>query len=423
MATARPRGTNDILPGESERWQIMEDAIHRICGAYGYQEIRTPMFEHTELFERGIGETTDIVEKEMYTFKDRGERSLTLRPEGTAPVVRSFLEHKMYGQALPTKLYYVGPMFRYERPQAGRYRQFYQFGVEAFGSSDPALDVEMITMPIHVYIELGLKDFEVHVNSIGCPKCRPPYRQRLQKYLNDDKDKLCGTCQSRYDRNPMRILDCKVSSCQELTAEAPLIADYLCEECSEHFQAVQNYLQQLDVKVVPNRRLVRGFDYYTKTVFEIKVPGLGAQDAVGGGGRYDGLVEEMGGPSTPGVGFAVGMERVLLALDKEGAKTLTRPGMDGFVAQFGGASKERAVALVHELRRAGLSVDMDYLGRSLKAQMKAADRARVHWVLFLGDDELAAGAARVRWMKTGEEETVALAELAAYLKAQKEARP
>ncbi len=417
VTIARPRGTNDILPGESEQWQVLEEAIHRICQAYGYREIRTPIFEHTELFERGIGETTDIVSKEMYTFSDRGQRSLTLRPEGTAPVVRSFLEHKLYGQALPTKLYYVGPMFRYERPQAGRYRQFYQFGVEAFGSGDPALDVEIIAMPIQVYKELGLETFEVCINTIGCPDCRPAYREALRSHLADSKSQLCRSCQTKYDRSPMRILDCKEATCQELTKDAPLILDYLCSGCRDHFAEVKRYLELLEVDFVHDPRLVRGFDYYTKTVFEIKVESLGAQDAVGGGGRYDRLVEEMGGPPTAGVGYGVGMERVLLALQQQAGDALKPSGMDGFLAQFGGATKEQAVVLAHRLRALGLKVDLDYLDRSLKAQMKAANRSGARWVMIIGQEELENNQARIRWMYDGTEEAVDFDTAAQYLAA------
>lgn len=415
MATTRPRGTNDILPGEVHKWQKLEEIIRRVCRNYGYQEMRTPIFEHTELFERGIGEATDIVEKEMYTFTDRGDRSLTLRPEGTAPVVRAFLENKLYGQALPGKFYYIGPMFRYERPQAGRYRQFYQFGVEVIGSKDPSLDVEMITMPIEVYKACGLEGFEVNLNSIGCPKCRPAYRDRLKKLFSERKEQLCGSCQARLERNPLRILDCKVDKCKEATKDIPSVTDSLCPDCRDHFTQVCSYLDDLGVKYVVNPRLVRGFDYYTKTVFELIVPSLGAQNAVGGGGRYDGLVEEMGGNSLPAVGFAVGMERLLLAIKDD--ETFSEDGADIYIAQFGGATKQEAVRLAHTLRQHGLWVEYDYLDRSLKAQMKAANRVNADWVIIIGEDELTDEQVTVRHMDTGTEQMVDIKGLAGFFAA------
>lgn len=404
MNVRRPRGTNDILPPESGNWQLIEEKIRDICYRFGYQEIRTPIFEHTELFERGIGDTTDIVEKEMYTFTDRGKRSITLRPEGTAPVVRAFVENKLYANALPAKLYYLGPMFRYEKPQAGRYRQFFQFGVEAIGSSDPTVDVEMIVLPIEFYKACGLTGFHVHINSIGCPTCRPKYRELLQQHFAKNHDDFCDNCQSRMDRNPLRVLDCKNPGCKELTAEVPSILDSLCSDCSEHFTQVRDYLDQLDVHYVIEPKLVRGFDYYTKTVFEIIVPSLGAQNAIGGGGRYDGLVEEIGGNSVPAVGFAVGIDRLILSLEQQEENIFTENNPAGYVTHFGGVTKTAAVKLVHELRQAGLWIEMDYLDRSLKAQMKSANRFNCNWVAIIGEDELAAGVIKVRWMESGNEE-------------------
>lgn len=408
MNVRRPRGTNDILPGNSEHWQVIEAKIRDICHNFGYQEIRTPIFEHTELFERGIGETTDIVEKEMYSFADRGERSITLRPEGTAPVVRAFLENKLYADPLPAKLYYIGPMFRYEKPQAGRYRQFYQFGVEAIGSSEPALDVEMINLPIEFYKACGLSGFQVHINSIGCPTCRPTYRDTLKEMFSDQLEEFCGSCQGRIERNPLRVLDCKVPQCQELISNIPLVLDSLCPDCSDHFAQVRKYLDLLDIEYIINPKLVRGFDYYTRTVFEIIVPSLGAQNAIGGGGRYDGLVEECGGSPLPAVGFAVGLDRLLLSLEKQTDNIFTEQKPQGFVAHFGGETKAVAIKIVNDLRKLGFWVEMDYLDRSLRAQMRAANRFDCDWVVMVGEEELAANEIKIRWMGSGEEKNVKL---------------
>lgn len=418
MNIKRPRGTNDVMPPVSEHWQFIEAKIKAICKRFGYQEIRTPIFEQTELFARGIGETSDIVQKEMYTFTDRGDRSITLRPEGTAPVVRAFVENKLYADPLPAKLYYVGPMFRYEKPQAGRYRQFYQFGVEAIGGIDPILDVEMITLPIEVYKACGLSEFNVHINSLGCPECRGEYREVLKEKFRPNVDKFCNDCQSRIDRNPLRVLDCKNEKCQALLDDIPLITEYLCPECANHFETVISYLDQLDVEYIVDPKLVRGFDYYTKTVFEIIVPALGAQNAIGGGGRYDGLVEEVGGKPQPAVGFAMGLDRLLLSLElQDSIFKPTRP--DGYIAQFGGETKTAAVKIVNDLRKSGLWVEIDYLDRSLKAQMKSANRFNCYWVIIIGEDELAANSVTVRWMDSGKESQVKIDELHQYLSDQR----
>mgnify|MGYP000029145155 FL=1 len=409
--TNRPRGTNDVGPGEIELWHQLEEKIRQVCSAFGYKELRTPIFEHTELFQRGIGEATDIVEKEMYTFMDRGQRSLALRPEGTAPLVRAFVENRYGEGALPVKLYYLGPMFRYERPQAGRYRQFTQFGLEALGSADPLLDVEAIVLPLELYKACGLSGFQVEINTIGCPVCRPAYREELVKYFEPHADKLCGSCKNRLERNPLRLLDCKVEGCQEIMAGAPSITKHLCPECEEHFSQVLAYLDALGIEYKLNHRLVRGFDYYTKTVFEVTCSELGAQNAVGAGGRYDGLVEELGGKPTPAVGFAVGVERLLLALrGQEKAKAETA-GPDAYIVHFGGETKQRAAQTAFFLRRRGLWVELDYLGRSIKAQMKAADRLGSRHVLIFGEDELSRGEAVLRDMKDGQEQKVDLQDL------------
>lgn len=411
----RPRGTNDILPEDVGKWQFVEAKIRELCHRYGYHEIRTPVFESTELFERGIGEATDIVEKEMYTFTDRSDRSLTLRPEGTAGVVRAFIENKLHAQPLPAKLYYIGPMFRYEKPQAGRYRQFSQFGIEAIGSMDPFLDVEMITLPIELYRACGLDGFQVQVNSIGCPECRGEYRAVLRQHLGERVHQFCENCQRRLDRNPLRVLDCKNPKCQELVEEVPPITDYLCGECADHFRQVLQYLDQLSVTYELNPKLVRGFDYYTKTVFEITVPTLGAQNAIGGGGRYDGLVEEIGGIALPAVGYAVGMERLLLALDQQENTSYPQRHPEAYIAHFGGMTKTAAVKIVTELRKQGLWVELDYLDRSLKAQMKSADRFNCTWVIIVGEAELEHNTVKVRNMATGKEYDVALSQIKEFL--------
>ncbi|MBC7325718.1 MAG: histidine--tRNA ligase, partial [Moorella sp. (in: Bacteria)] len=372
MLTNRPRGTEDILPGEVDRWYLLEATAREVSHLYGYREIRTPVFEHTELFDRGVGDTTDIVEKEMYTFTDRGGRSVTLRPEGTAPVVRAFLEHHLEAGGLPVKLFYFGPMFRYGRPQAGRLRQFHQFGVEAFGSRDPAMDAEVIALAMDFYQRLGLQDLELHINSVGCPACRPGHRQELQEYLWPHFKELCATCQGRFERNPLRIFDCKSPVCQEIVAGAPTVAASLCPGCAAHFRRVQEYLRELGLTFILDEHLVRGLDYYTNTAFEIMVRGIGAQSSIGGGGRYDGLVEALGGKPVPGIGFGLGLERVLLALEAQGRHLAPDRGVDVLVVTAGRGVDRVAVRLLARLRAGGLRADKDYLSRSLKAQMKYA---------------------------------------------------
>ncbi len=407
----RPRGTNDILPAEAELWWKLEEQIRRVCHIYGYGELRTPMFEHTELFQRGIGDTTDIVEKEMYTFIDRGQRSLTLRPEGTAPVVRAFLENKLDSGPLPVKLFYYGPMFRYERPQSGRYRQFTQFGFEALGSDDPLLDAESIALPLELYEACGLSGFEVELNSIGCPQCRGSYRAELVAYFEPHQEQLCSSCQSRLYRNPLRLLDCKAEGCRKIIAGAPDIREHLCPDCAEHFRQVRNYLDILGIAYRINPRLVRGFDYYSRTVFEVIYADLGAQDAIGAGGRYDGLVEECGGQPTPAVGFAVGVERLLLALQAQHKLEQEPKRPAAYLVHFGGETKIEAARVAHELRKRGLWVEIDYLNRSMRAQMKAADRLKSHYVLIFGEEELAARQVLARNMEDGEQKLYDLQKL------------
>lgn len=410
-----PRGTSDILPADARRWAALEAAFREICALYGYGEIRTPVFEHTEVFARGIGTYTDVVSKEMYTFEDRGGRSLTLRPEGTAGVMRAYLEHNLSAEAQPVKLFYTGPMFRYERPQAGRARQFHHLGVECVGSADPALDAEVIALFAAVLRRIGLSEYTILLNSIGCPKCRPQYVQRLRQALAPVSDSLCSSCRDRLERNPLRVLDCKREECRNLTADAPSILDSLCDECDRHFQQVRAYLDDMDMQYAITPRLVRGLDYYTRTVFEFVSPRLGAQDALGGGGRYDGLVETLGGPPTPGIGFAAGMERLLLA--SEGGEEPTTAAFDVYVATLGDAGRRTGVALAEKLRRAGLRVELDYMARSLKGQMRQANRLNVPVVLIVGDDEAAAGTVQLRDMRTGEERAVSAEDIVEVLAA------
>ncbi|GMB02089.1 histidine--tRNA ligase [Pelosinus sp. IPA-1] len=411
MLVTGPRGTKDILPAASSNWQYIEKTVRDICRLYLYKEIRTPVFEHTELFLRGIGETTDIVEKEMYTFTDRGERSLTLRPENTAAVVRSFLENKLYAETLLNKLFYIGPMFRYDRPQAGRYRQFHQFGIEALGSKGPAIDAEVIMLAVQLLKKLGLDDLHLYLNSVGCPECRPVYREKLQSYLQEKTSNLCTDCQSRFDRNPMRILDCKKEKCAEQSQGAPQIVDCLCDECSEHFSQLKELLTLAGVEFTLNPRLVRGLDYYTKTAFEIQYAPLGAQSAVCGGGRYDGLVAECGGPSTPGIGFAVGIERILLALEKQNLLPEAANAIDVFIAPMGTAMQGMAFALLCNLRENSITAEMDFMEKGIKWQMKQANKYPARFVAIIGEDEAAQGKVMLKNMQTGVQELVDVNEI------------
>ena len=403
-----PRGTKDILPDTVAQWTHVEKVIRELCARYGYHEIRTPIFEHTELFLRGIGETTDVVEKEMYTFTDRGERSLTLRPENTASVVRSYLQNKLYAADALVKLFYIGSMFRYDRPQAGRYREFHQFGVEALGEASPAVDAEIIVLAVEFLRALGLQELKLHLNSVGCPKCRPVYRERLQEFFRPHLEELCTDCRSRFERNPLRLLDCKNEHCHALAEDAPRITDCLCDECRTHFAEVQSYLTAAGIPFELDANLVRGLDYYTKTAFEVKYTPLGAQSAVAGGGRYDGLVEEVGGPPTPGIGFAVGLERVLLALEKQGLLPEEREAVDVFVVALGEEARIPAFKLLYELRAAKLSAAMDFAGRSMKAQMKQANKKNARFVAILGEDEVKEASALLKDMKTSEQKKLAL---------------
>lgn len=415
MEIKRPRGTNDFLPGQTAKWQYIEAKLREICGDFGYDEIRTPIFEDTDLFMRGVGETTDIVQKEMYSFVDNGKRNITLRPENTASAVRAFVENKMFADAQPTKLFYIGPMFRYERPQAGRFRQFHQFGVECFGTNSPASDAEIIILAWEFYNRLGLKNLEVNINSVGCPKCRPAHKDALKEFLAPKYDELCDTCKTRYEKNPLRILDCKNPECGEITDGAPTTLSCLCDDCSSHFEQVKAYLDAAGVPYKINELLVRGLDYYTNTAFEILLGGIGAQSAVCGGGRYNGLVQEIGGKDVPGVGFALGMERVFNALDSQGIQLPVDVSRDVFVAGLGDAAQVPAFKLVTDLRKEGLKATGDLLGRSLKAQMKYADKFDVKYTVMIGEQELAEGVVLLRNMVDGEQEQVLAGEIVAKL--------
>lgn len=389
------KGFKDILPEEVIHWQFLERVAREVFENFGYLEIRIPIIEFTEIFSRSIGEHTDIVDKEMYTFEDKSGRSITLRPEGTASVVRAYIEHGLYSGPKPTRLYYMGPMFRYERPQKGRYRQFYQIGVEALGVDFPSIDAELIGMLWYLFERLKLNDLELQLNSLGCKRCRPLYEEALKDFLKDKFPLFCPDCKNRYKLNPLRILDCKSDHCKSATANAPRILDFLCPACRSHFEEVQGYLTVLSIPFVINHRIVRGLDYYTKTAFEVLTPKLGAQNAIAAGGRYDGLVEEFGGPPTPGIGFAIGVERVVLQLEKD----TPVPETLIFLASLGPQAHAFALKLAYELRVLGIKVNIGY-GDSLKSQMRKADRLGSRYVLIIGDEEMKRGTAFLRDMET-----------------------
>ncbi|MDR1043129.1 MAG: histidine--tRNA ligase [Clostridiales Family XIII bacterium] len=403
MLIKAPKGTKDILPADTAKWRRLEQDFAEVCRRFGFTEIRTPVFEYTELFARGIGDTSDVVGKQMYTFEDLGGRSVTLRPEGTAGIARAFIENKLYAGAQPTKLWYGISCFRYEKPQAGRLREFHQFGVEIFGSSDMTADAEVIGLADAFLGGLGLTGLELRVNSIGCPACRPTYREALKAFLAPRYDELCDTCKSRYDKNPLRILDCKSPVCGEIVKGAPMMMDYLCPECSDAFGALRADLAARGIAYEVDAGIVRGLDYYTKTAFEFVTDMIGAQGTVCGGGRYDGLIEELGGPDVPGVGFGLGIERLLLLLEKSGAPQPEAPGPDVFVVFVGEEAKLRAQSVVTELRAGGIAADMDTAARGVKGQFKYADRSRARYALTIGDEEIASGTARLKDMETGDE--------------------
>lgn len=419
MLTKAPRGTKDVLPSESYKWHYLERIIREITELFGYKEVRTPVFEHTELFVRGVGDTTDIVQKEMYTFLDKGNRSITLKPEGTAGVVRAYIEHGLHNLAQPIKMYYITPVFRYENPQAGRLRQHHQFGVEVFGAKEASIDGEIIALAMELFHRLGLKELELNINSIGCPNCRPRYHEVLKKYLEDHLDELCQTCNTRYEKNPLRILDCKNKECGVIVKDAPIILDYLCQECSTHFEELQSFLSAANIDYKVNPMIVRGLDYYTKTVFEIISNQIGAQGTVCGGGRYDGLVKECGGPDTPGAGFGLGLERLLLALESQNLEIPQQEARDVYVVTIGQQARYKAFELLQVMRSNNILADMDHVGRSVKAQFKYADKANVSWVCILGEEELQNNQIKVRSMKDGSEELVSQDKVIDYLKSKK----
>ena len=412
MLTNAPRGTKDILPDQIAGWLLLENKIRELCGLYGYEEIRTPTFEHTELFQRGIGEGTDVVDKEMYTFTDRGDRSITLRPENTASVVRAYLQNKLYANAGLVKLFYVGSMFRYDRPQAGRLREFHQFGVEALGEKNPAVDAEIILLAWEFLRALGLTDLKLKINTVGCPACRPIYRQKLTEYFTECADELCGDCRRRLTKNPLRILDCKIDGLKDFMEDAPKIETCLCDDCREHFAGVKTLLTAANVEFVIDPRLVRGLDYYTKTAFEIQFAPLGAQSAVAGGGRYDGLIREIGGDPTPAVGFAAGLERILLALELQGLSPAPTKKITAFVVAGGETAQTYAFKLLTDLRRQNISAAMDFGRKSMKAQMKQAAKSGAKFALIVGEDEVADSTVTVKNLATSAQESIPVATVA-----------
>jgi len=416
MIVKAPRGMQDILPAEVGRWHTVETRVRDLTYRYGYQEIRTPVVEHSEVFQRGVGSGTDIVDKEMYTFLDRGGRSLSLRAEGTAPVMRAFLEHNLGSAGLPVKVYYLCPIFRYDRPQAGRYRQHTQFGAEVIGAAEPTADAEVLSLAVRLIESLGLTRFEVHLSSVGDEVCRPGYIELLRAYYRPHLDEVCEDCRRRFEVAPMRLLDCKHEHDQEIARRAPRMLDHLCEPCRAHFAGVRAHLDALGLAYTVDPYIVRGLDYYTRTAWEAFSGALGAQNVIFGGGRYDGLAEQLGGRPTPGVGFGMGLERLLLVLEQEGIEVPPGPGLDVYIATAG-TDPSRALGLADRLRRAGLAADVDVMARGLRAQMKQADRLGARFVLVLGEDEIRRGVAAIREMATGAQEEMALDALPGLLAA------
>ena len=410
LLTKAPRGTQDILPAKIAPWQAMERELIATAQRFGFQEIRTPTFEHTELFNRSVGDTTDVVQKEMYTFQDKGDRSITLRPEGTAGAARAVIEHGLLAEALPVKVSYLLSCFRYEKPQAGRLREFHQFGAEMYGSASPAADADLIALASQALENIGIREVFLEINSIGCPHCRPVYLQALREYFGARQDHLCPTCRERLGKNPLRILDCKNPDCAAIAAGAPLVLDHLCGDCREHFDGLKARLDAMGIPYTVNPRIVRGLDYYTRTVFEFVSSGIGAQGTVCGGGRYDGLIQELGGPQTPALGFAMGLERLLLVLEAQGNPPAQGERCDLYVAPMGENASVRAFQLVNLLRAEGYYGETDLMGRSLRAQMKYADKLGCRFSLVLGDNELETGEARLKDMETGESLPIPLGE-------------
>lgn len=412
LITQAPKGTEDLLPQESYKWHYLEGMFKKICKSFGYKEIRVPTFEHTELFERGVGDTTDVVQKQMYTFNDKGNRSVTLRPEGTASVARAFLQHNLYAEALPFKAFYNVPCFRYENKQKGRLREFHQFGIEAFGAQSATMDAEVISLAITFLKSVGLEDLSVNINSIGCPECRKAYSDALKAFLKPKYDELCDTCKSRYERNPLRILDCKSEICGEIVKNAPSMLDYVCDECRDHFEQFKKCLNSMNITYNIDSGIVRGLDYYTKNVFEI----ISGEFTVCGGGRYDGLVEELGGKPMPAVGFGLGIERLLLRLSENCVEIPKPEPVKLYIIPLGDNAGLMSQKLVFELRKQGISVETEHMGRGLRASMKYADKIGAQYTLVLGDNEIQDGSAALKDMLTGESTDVNLDNVYEYLK-------
>lgn len=409
-----PKGTKDVLPFESYKWHYVENTVKKIASDYCLNEIRTPVFEHTELFLRGVGETTDVVNKEMYTFLDKGERSITLKPEGTAGVARSFIENGLFNGAMPLKTYYISPVFRYENPQKGRLREHHQFGVEIYGGSGADVDAEVIKLAHSVLTALGLK-VKLHINSMGCKECRKKYNEALRAYFADKLDKLCATCRERYVKNPLRILDCKSEECKALCVDAPKITDYLCDDCSAHFEKLKKFLEIAGIEYEVDPYIVRGLDYYTKTVFEFVTTALGSQGTVCGGGRYDDLIAQLGGEPTCGVGFGMGIERVLMLMEAQGVEIPKEDPAKIFIATMGEAAYEKAFGVVCALRDKGVKAELEHAGRGIKAQFKYADKIGAEYVATIGENELASGVCRVKKMSDGSQTEVKIDELKNFL--------
>ena len=408
LITKAIKGTKDVLPSEVYKNQYIEATCLTVAENFGYKEMRTPVFEHTELFQRGVCDTTDVVQKEMYTFDDKGGRSITLRPEGTAGAARSFLENGLSNEALPQKICYLTSCYRYEKPQAGRLREFHQFGIECFGATSPLADAEMIALAKQIFDELGVKDLHLELNSIGCPTCRAEYHKALKEYFASRVDELCDTCRDRLDRNPMRILDCKSPVCSEIAKDAPVVLDYLCDECKEHFEKTKSYLDAMNIEYIVNPQIVRGLDYYTKTVFEFVADSIGAQGTVCGGGRYDGLIEELGGQHTPSLGFAMGLERLQLVMEAQGCEFPEPSRPDLFIVAMGDKATLKAVEIAKDMRDEGYSVVYDLNGRSLRAQMKYADKINAKYNVVIGDNEVDTKSAVLKDMATGEQSDISL---------------
>ena len=408
LITKAIKGTKDVLPSESYKNQYIEATCLGVAENFGYKEMRTPVFEHTELFQRGVGDTTDVVQKEMYTFDDKGGRSITLRPEGTAGAARSFLENGLSNEALPQKICYLTSCYRYEKPQTGRLREFHQFGIECFGAASPLADAEMIALAKQIFDELGVKDLHLEINSIGCPKCRAEYHKALKEYFTSSIDELCDTCRDRLDRNPMRILDCKSPVCSEIAKDAPVVLDYLCDECREHFEKTKSYLDASNIEYIVNPQIVRGLDYYTKTVFEFVSDSIGSQGTVCGGGRYDGLIEELGGQHTPSLGFGMGLERLQLVMEAQGCEFPEPSRPDLFIVAMGDKATLKAIEIAKDMRDEGYSVVYDLNGRSLRAQMKYADKCNAKYNVVIGDNEVDTKTAILKDMATGEQSEISL---------------